>query len=72
MAQLHEYYRQVEAEVLNNSSNKLHQTWKKPFSQALCYLNVSVGRLLCTTNIVNTSNTQDIARYTSYFFSSSL
>ena len=42
---LREYYRQVQAEVISNSSNKLHQTTYKDFFSALynechCYLKI--------------------------------
>ena len=36
---LHEYCRHVEAEVVSNSKNKIHQTWGPPFSRALYKLN---------------------------------
>ena len=34
-ARFRECSRQVQAEVVSNSSNKIHQTWPKPFSQPL-------------------------------------
>ena len=34
-ARLSECCRQIEAEVVSNSSNKIHQTWLEPFSQTL-------------------------------------
>ena len=38
---MHECCRQVEAEVVSNSRNKIHQTWGPPFSQAL-YVQICV------------------------------
>ena len=35
LARLREYWRQVQAEVVSNSRNKIHQTWQKPSSRAL-------------------------------------
>ena len=32
---LREHHRRVDAEVVSNSSNKIHQTWEPPFSRAL-------------------------------------
>ena len=34
-ARFRECFRQVLAEVVSKSSNKIHQTWAKPFSRAL-------------------------------------
>ena len=38
LPRLRECSRQVEAEVVSNSSNKIHQTWGPPFSRALYLL----------------------------------
>ena len=44
---LRECYRQLGAEVVRNSSNKLNQTWGPPFSRAL-YVRARVRTLAAT------------------------
>ena len=49
---LREFLREVEAEVVSKSRNKIHQTWIPPFSRALyCWIEVVPERETCPVTI---------------------